>query len=82
MKTVPFVLLCILFSCTNEPESKVEAITVKKSTIFTAYSDTPNEYINFNSVDAIKKIAEINEKLFASSHRRKQSFSQLWLTPA
>jgi len=66
MKLFPFLSICLFFACSNEPKEVKKAKIVEEK-IFTEYSTLTNQYANFNSVNAINKIADIENEYFRNT---------------
>ena len=64
MKIFLFLLIIAIFSCTSESNKTNEESSIVPIKNHTAYSKSENEYLNFNSVNAINKIAEIENEHF------------------
>jgi hypothetical protein len=60
------LIITLLFSCKNESDKDIEITSNLEEVIYTRYSTAQNEYSNFNSVNAINKIAEIENEYFES----------------
>lgn len=64
MKVFPCLLLLLILSCSIEEDRNIGKRAIEEPSIYTQYSNSKNEYLNFNSVKAINRIADIENEYF------------------